>query len=184
MKKNILQQAKEKKNQKPTLRTGRRKRQVVRCGYKERQTDTAYMRVIPASQPVERRRSAGVFPLPACESHTRPGCRARIGLTGRRRRQSEWRDRPAAMHDFIDRSRGHSDGARHGVLRNPHGFEVLLKQNPTGCDWCVHAYMKRKFSGRQRKRRTENLVYGRVKGKDKSLHVQVFHGDGSCFHDE
>jgi hypothetical protein len=42
------------------------------------------------------------------------------------------------MDDLIDRSRRDADRAAHGVLRNPHRLEVLLKQDLAGCDRIIH----------------------------------------------
>ena len=43
-----------------------------------------------------------------------------------------------AVYDSIDRSRGDSDGASHGILRYPHRSEVLLKQDLAGCYGLAH----------------------------------------------
>lgn len=49
-------------------------------------------------------------------------------------------DRAVAEDDLVDRAGRHADGAGHGVLGNPHGGEVFLKQDFAGCDGRVHAY--------------------------------------------
>ena len=49
-------------------------------------------------------------------------------------------DRTLRMDDLVDRPRGDSNGSGHGVLRDPHRFEVLLPENFTKRDRVVHAY--------------------------------------------
>ena len=47
-------------------------------------------------------------------------------------------NRPPAMNDFVDRAWRDADGVGHGVLRNPHRFEVFLQKNFTGCNGRIH----------------------------------------------
>jgi len=49
-------------------------------------------------------------------------------------------NRSVAEHDLVDRARGDSDSAGHGVLRNSHRREVFLEQDFTGCNRRVHGY--------------------------------------------
>ena len=42
------------------------------------------------------------------------------------------------MYDLIDCARSNPDRTRHGILRNAHGPEILLKQNLTGGYGFVH----------------------------------------------
>ena len=44
------------------------------------------------------------------------------------------------MDDFVNRLRGNSDGAGHGVLRDSHGLEVIFEENfAWGYGW-LHVY--------------------------------------------
>lgn len=50
------------------------------------------------------------------------------------------RDGATPEDDLIDRSRCDSYRARHGVLGNPHGLEILLKQYLSRRDGWTHGY--------------------------------------------
>jgi len=49
-------------------------------------------------------------------------------------------DRAASEHDLVDRTGWHPDGPCHGILRNPHGFQIFLQEEFSGCYGWTHGY--------------------------------------------